>query len=467
MAEKDNKVEETREDNLDEKNEGKKKLNVKSAAWVWILVALAFLSILFIWIIPSGDKDSDGGPEGNVKNTTVAATNDQLQVQLDSTVANPNDSNAPQVLALAEDGTPLQPEAAQPGISGEVAPLTDDNTSQMTYTPTTTSVAGTAQSQESTPAPVAAPQAAQAPAQAPAQSTQASRIEPIRYGDFSQWVTRTITESKALGGKQKTLYEIGPTATLNGNNPYSNTGGSPWATSNVYAKVAGIVKGSGTVSPANVNGNIMAKLEAKMEEVKVLGIVNMDVMVAGTIFLGQVYEPISSTKSPFSKMEMGVPYTKRPKALVFDYKVDMPATNTRTKATGFGSKQTLQGRDNAEVYVLLQKRWEDDKGNIHALRVGTGRERYGNSVPLTKGHRLPIYYGDITNMNGYMGLLTGDRTTYAKNSKGKLVPVKEEGWAPADTTPTHVMVMCSSSCGTPFVGTEGLTLYVDNIGFEF
>ena len=467
MAEKDNKVEETREDNLDEKNEGKKKLNVKSAAWVWILVALAFLSILFIWIIPSGDKDSDGGPEGNVKNTTVAATNDQLQVQLDSTVANPNDSNAPQVLALAEDGTPLQPEAAQPGISGEVAPLTDDNTSQMTYTPTTTSVAGTAQSQESTPAPVAAPQAAQAPAQAPAQSTQASRIEPIRYGDFSQWVTRTITESKALGGKQKTLYEIGPTATVNGNNPYSNTGGSPWATSNVYAKVAGIVKGSGTVSPANVNGNIMAKLEAKMEEVKVLGIVNMDVMVAGTIFLGQVYEPISSTKSPFSKMEMGVPYTKRPKALVFDYKVDMPATNTRTKATGFGSKQTLQGRDNAEVYVLLQKRWEDDKGNIHALRVGTGRERYGNSVPLTKGHRLPIYYGDITNMNGYMGLLTGDRTTYAKNSKGKLVPVKEEGWAPADTTPTHVMVMCSSSCGTPFVGTEGLTLYVDNIGFEF
>ena len=467
MAEKDNKVEETREDNLDEKNEGKKKLNVKSAAWVWILVALAFLSILFIWIIPSGDKDSDGGPEGNVKNTTVAATNDQLQVQLDSTVANPNDSNAPQVLALAEDGTPLQPEAAQPGISGEVAPLTDDNTSQMTYTPATTSVAGTAQSQESTPAPVAAPQAAQAPAQAPAQSTQASRIEPIRYGDFSQWVTRTITESKALGGKQKTLYEIGPTATINGNNPYSNTGGSPWATSNVYAKVAGIVKGSGTVSPANVNGNTMAKLEAKMEEVKVLGIVNMDVMVAGTIFLGQVYEPISSTKSPFSKMEMGVPYTKRPKALVFDYKVDMPATNTRTKATGFGSKQTLQGRDNAEVYVLLQKRWEDDKGNIHALRVGTGRERYGNSVPLTKGHRLPIYYGDITNMNGYMGLLTGDRTTYAKNSKGKLVPVKEEGWAPADTTPTHVMVMCSSSCGTPFVGTEGLTLYVDNIGFEF
>ena len=296
------------------------------------------------------------------------------------------------------------------------------------------------------------------------------RIEPIKYGDFSQWVTRTITESKALGGKNKTLYEVAPTATVTGNKAYSNAGGSPWATSNVYAKVMGIVKGSGTVTPVKVNGNMMAKMTAKMEEVKVLGIVNMDVMVAGTIFLGQVYEPISSTKGPFSKMEMGMPYTKRPKALVFDYKVDMPNLDTRVKSTGIGAKKTLKGRDNAEVYVLLQKRWEDSKGNIHALRVGTGRERYDKSIPLTLGHQLPIHYGDITKepfYKSYMGLLNGDKAYYAKNSKGKLVPVQEEGWAAADETPTHVLVMCSSSCGEPFVGTEGLTLYIDNVGFGF
>lgn len=296
------------------------------------------------------------------------------------------------------------------------------------------------------------------------------RIEKIKYGDFSQWITRDITESKAIGGKTKTLYEIGPTAKLSGNNAYFNKGGSPWATSNVYAKVAGIVKGSNTVVPARVNGNVMAKMTSKMEEVKVLGIVNMDVMVAGTIFLGQINEPISSTKGPYSKMEMGVPYTKRPVALVFDYMVEMPATNSRTKATGFGSKKTLSGRDNAEVYVLLQKRWEDAKGNIHALRVGTGRERYGSSVPLTRGHQLKINYGDITKKpfyKPYMGLLTGDKAPYAKNSKGKLVPVIEEGWASENETPTHVMVMCSSSCGEPFIGTEGLSLYIDNIGFGF
>lgn len=298
----------------------------------------------------------------------------------------------------------------------------------------------------------------------------ALRLEPIPYADFSKWRTRGITESKLIGGKKKTIYEIAPEGHVEGNTPYVNAGGSPWATSNVYAKVAGVVKGSNTVSPAVHDGNRCCMLEAKMEEVKVLGLVNMDVMVAGSIFLGQINEPVTSTKGPFSKMEMGIPYTKRPVALVYDYKVEMPATDTRTKSTGFSSKKTLQGRDNAEVYVLLQKRWEDADGKLYAQRVGTGRERYSKSVPWTKGHRLDIHYGDITKESFYkpwMGLLNGEKAYYAKNSKGKLVPVEEVAWAPADATPTHVLVMASSSCGEPFIGTEGLKLYIDNIAFGF
>lgn len=297
------------------------------------------------------------------------------------------------------------------------------------------------------------------------------RLEPIKYGDFSSWVSRDIHESALLGGKHKTLYEIGPSQTISGNKPYTNLGGSPWATSNVYAKVSGIVKGSNAVTPADRGaGNKCARLEAKMDNVKVLGIVNMDVMVAGTIFLGQINEPITGTKQPFAKMEMGVPYTKRPKALVFDYKLDMPATNTRVKSTGFGGKKTLQGHDNAEAYVLLQRRWEDKAGNLHAKRVGTGRERFGKSTPWVKGHQLPIHYGDISKQAFYkpwMGLLNGEKAYYARNSKGKLVPVQEEGWDSPDATPTHVLVMLSSSCGEPYVGTEGLTFYVDNVAFGF
>ncbi len=299
---------------------------------------------------------------------------------------------------------------------------------------------------------------------------QALRLEPIKYGNMENWYTRDIKESSLIGGATKRLYEIAPAGHTTGNKAYKNLGGSPWATSNVYANVSGIVKSSNAVEPATVGGSKMAKVQAKMEHVKALGIINMDVMVAGTIFLGELVEPVKSTKSPFSKMSMGMPYTKRPAALVYDLKVDMPNVNTRVKSTGFGSKKTLQGRDNAEVYVLLQKRWEDEKGNLHAQRVGTGRERYNKSVPLTKGHELKIHYGDITKLSfykPYMGLLNGEKAYYAKNSKGKLVPVQEEGWAPEGTNPTHVLVMASSSCGEPYIGTEGITLYIDNVAFGF
>ena len=295
----------------------------------------------------------------------------------------------------------------------------------------------------------------------------AYRLEPIRFGNFSQWVSREITESKVIGGHTKTVYEIAPNDHIVGNEPYTNAGGSPWATSNVYAKVSGVVKASNTVSPFVNGADTCARLEAN---VKVLGLINMDVMVAGSIFLGRVFEPISSTKGPYSKMEMGVPYTKRPAALVYDFKVDMPESDSRTKSTGFSSKKTLPGRDNAEVYVLLQKRWEDSNGKLYAQRVGTARERYDKSIPWTKGHAIKIHYGDITRQPFYkpwMGLLSGERAYYARNSKGKLVPVEEVGWAPDDATPTHVLVMASSSCGEAFIGTEGLTIYVDNMAFGF
>lgn len=293
---------------------------------------------------------------------------------------------------------------------------------------------------------------------------------PVKFGDFSQWIRRDITESKVIGGEGKTLYEIGPEAHIEGNTPYTDYAGSPWATSNVYAKVAGVVKGSNTVTPCDVNGNRVAKMVARMEHVKVLGLVNMDVMVAGSIFLGKVFEPISSTKGPYSKMEMGIPYTRRPKALVFDFMVEMPDTDTRIKATGFSSKKTMQGRDNAEVYILLQKRWEDSNGKIYAQRVGSGRERYSRSTPWTIGHRIPVHYGDFTQDAAYrpwMGLLSGERAYYARNSRGKMVPVEEIGWAPADAEPTHMLIMASSSCGEAYIGTEGLALYIDNIALEF
>ncbi len=68
------------------------------------------------------------------------------------------------------------------------------------------------------------------------------KMEKLPYGDMNQWVTRDIKESRVIGGDWKKCYAIGPTTTIRGDKPYSNMGGSPWATSNVMAKVMGITK---------------------------------------------------------------------------------------------------------------------------------------------------------------------------------------------------------------------------------
>ena len=296
----------------------------------------------------------------------------------------------------------------------------------------------------------------------------AEKLEPIKFGDFENWVTRVIKESGVIGGNTKKVYEIAPSTTINGAKAYSNMGGSQWATSNVYAQVMGVVKTSNAVFPDKHGAGRCAKLTTLLEHVKAAGIVNMDVLVSGTIFLGKMLEPVSSTKNPYSKMEMGIPYTKTPKFLQFDYRLVAPA-GAPIYSSGFGSKKTLSGRDNAEVFVILQHRWEDSKGNIHAERVGTGRERFGKTtMGWVNKHRIPIWYGDIRKHAGYkpyMGLISKEKSYYARNKKGKMVPVVEEKWAAAGTKPTHVMVMLSSGCGTAYTGTVGMTLWVDNVAF--
>lgn len=68
------------------------------------------------------------------------------------------------------------------------------------------------------------------------------KVEMIPFGNMDQWIDRQIKESGIIGGATKNVYAIGPTATIRENKPYKNMGGSPWATSNVMARVAGITK---------------------------------------------------------------------------------------------------------------------------------------------------------------------------------------------------------------------------------
>ncbi len=295
------------------------------------------------------------------------------------------------------------------------------------------------------------------------------KFELFKYGDMDYWVTRKIEESSLIGGNVKYLYELGPEMELDGNNPYVNKGGSPWGNSNVMAKVVGIVKTNTSVYPEKRLNGKCARLETHIESVKVLGLVNITVLASGSMFLGDMKEPITSTKDGEKALNCGVPFTKRPKAIRYDYKVKMSEQKDRIRLTGFSKKSVVKGRDAAIMVCYLQKRTEDADGNIIAKRVGTAAVKYTASSDWKNEATYEIMYGDITGNPNYvpelMALGTGGY--HARNSKGESVMIKENGWAGKDETPTHILVQFTSSIGGAFVGSPGNTLWVDNVGLVY
>lgn len=300
---------------------------------------------------------------------------------------------------------------------------------------------------------------------ATAEMSAQERVVPLAYGNMDRWTIRKVHESAIIGGHTKTLYEIGPNRTMEGNTPYTNGGGSPWGTSNVMAKVMGVVKTNNSVYRDKRGSGWCAKLTTHIEHVKVLGLMNMHVLATGSIFLGDMKEPITGTKEGPKAMNNGIPFTERPKAVRFDYCVQAAASQNRIKQNGFSKPQTVPGRDYAIAVLFLQKRTEDKAGNITAQRVGTMVVKYGKSTGgWVNGATYKIMYGDIRNNPEYdaatMGLRSND---YARNSKGKSVPVKETGWAGANDKPTHMMLQFSSSHGGAYIGSVGNTLWIDNV----
>lgn len=300
-------------------------------------------------------------------------------------------------------------------------------------------------------------------------SAQESVVEMVnRIGRFDNWCVRQVKESGIIGGNTKYLYEFyGDQDTLvTGKTPFEAPEGYLWRTNNVLAIVAGVVKTNNTVYPEKRGDGYCARIETHIEEVKALGIVNMDVTCQGALLVGALPEPITTTKDPMSKVLYGIPFTGSPRAVSIDYKADVGHEVIR--GTGFSKLKPMGYADYAEITVILQKRWEDEDGNVHALRVGTGIERIMEDVPQWRnGYEIMINYGDITGepfYREYMGLKTDPETAYhALNSKGRNVIISEDGWAAPGTAPTHIMIHFISSCGEAFYGGVGNTLWVDNV----
>lgn len=307
-------------------------------------------------------------------------------------------------------------------------------------------------------------------ASSPAAGEVCDSIEPIPFGDMEQWVTRYISESRLLGGQTKKIYVLAPTDTIRANTAYdySNT---VWGISNAYANVSGIAKAACTTQPDyRDDGTLCARLDTKIETVCVLGIIDIQVCIAGTLFLGAVNEPVRSTNDPYGAIDMGIPFDRCPKAVMLDIKARVNPERKVVKALGFG-RSVIDGHDEPEVYVYLQRRWEDEQGNIFAERVGTMRKRFDVSIPEWQNDcRLDIHYGDITNdacFKPYMGLFPAGGQFKARNSKGKMMKITEVGYAKPGTRPTHVILMITAGCYPAFYGAPGNAIWVDNVRWVF
>ena len=202
-----------------------------------------------------------------------------------------------------------------------------------------------------------------------------------KYGTFDSWSMRQVKESGIIGGATKTLYEFygNQETVFTGKTPFTAPEGYLWRTNNVLAIVAGVVKTNNTIFPEKRGSGYCARIETHIEEVKALGVINMDVTCQGALLLGVLPEPITTTKDPMAKVFYGIPFTGLPKAVSMDIKADVGHEVIR--ATGFSKLKAMGYPDFAEITVMLQKRWEDEDGVVHALRVGTAIWRISEDIP--------------------------------------------------------------------------------------
>ena len=291
------------------------------------------------------------------------------------------------------------------------------------------------------------------------------KIEYLPFGNMDSWAVRYIKESNLIGGQTRPLYMIGPVDTVYGNKPYAVKGGSPWGTSNAYAKVMGVETAAVNATPEKRGNGYCCKLETKLTVVTAIGI-DTKAVATGSLFTGRLSDPMTSegTKNPAKAINMGMKFTKRPKALMLDYKTKISQSGELKQANASTKVKTLKGNDECEIIILLQHRWEDEDGRIFAYRVGTGTERISRSTPdWVNDHRVNVRYGNITDQSGYKSweALTTKRFM-ARNSKGKMVYVEEVDFK-GDVEPTHLIVQITAGCQEPFIGCPGNTIWCDNI----
>ena len=175
-------------------------------------------------------------------------------------------------------------------------------------------------------------------------------------------------------------------------------------------------------------------------------------IAAGNLFTGRFEIGTVTNAHPV----FGTPYTETPVAFKIDYKY--------TPAEGLmnGKRQPIEGKDAADIYVILEKREGEN-----AIRLGAGWLRVSETQEEWKTEEVDIKYArnnrapeDVSEYAKYVLKYGHDGDTSV--SDPGLMP--EATWGDITTDkPTHIIAVFSSSyLGDYFIGAPGSTLLVDN-----
>lgn len=209
---------------------------------------------------------------------------------------------------------------------------------------------------------------------------------------------------------------------------YSNPVG--WETSNPGTTFISIA--NATEEKTDVVNGSAAKLETTS-----IGITGI---ASATIYTGRFELNLDN---PASSAILGVPFDKRPSNFSFNYKYT-PGDKYEQYDGAKGTE--INGTDSCLVYMYLQKR-EGSK----IERIGTAAMQSSETISEWTSKTLSVTYGEISNPTAGF----------------KLRP-EETGWASAETTPTHIIIVfASSSAGDYFRGAIGSLMYVDEISIKY
>lgn len=290
------------------------------------------------------------------------------------------------------------------------------------------------------------------------------KLGQLNYSSLDFWYARKVQESILLSGNTIDLFGVGrinPGSDLFDTNLKDPK--SPWGTSNIFSKMV-LDLGNTRVFPEKRENGYCCRLETAIRKDNIAGL-KVEVLISGTLFVGDMIEPVRSLKDPLKNVNQGIPFNKKPKAVRFDYKY----TVGKQRVKAVYSVDAAEGSDKAEFCLILQKRWEDKNGNVFATRIGGARQFFTGTVnQWINSATFPVSYGDITHLPEYdaktMGLIPGVGEVFVKNSKNAMVPLVETGWGKADDEPTHLILYFTSSYeGVQYIGSVESKFWVDNI----